>query len=89
MTAKLTKQQGDGARAHGALLAAGGILGRADAAKRWGVSGSRVRQLSATEGFPPPRGEVNGQPYWLAADLDAWRAAQPPTGRPRTSDSQS
>jgi hypothetical protein len=72
-------------RALQALEAAGGIVGRVDLAKRWGVSGSRIRHMTAAEDFPEPAGQLNGDPYWLAADVDPWRAAQPKPGRPRKS----
>lgn len=61
----------------------GGMLGRVDLAARWGISGSRVRHLTASDDFPAPAGTINGDPFWLAVDVDPWRAARPKTGRPR------
>jgi hypothetical protein len=61
---------------------AGGLAGRAELAERWGVSPSRIRQMTQREDFPVPALVVGGNvPVWFAASADAWRAAQPGSGR--------
>jgi len=67
-----------------ALHAAGGIAGRADLAARWGISRARVAVLTGRDDFPEPVATINGQPVWLTAEADVWKAGRPTTGRPPT-----
>jgi hypothetical protein len=61
---------------------AGGLVGRGDLERRWGVSRKRIQQITAGEAFPKPVGEINGQPVWLSTEADVYRE-QHPAGRPR------
>jgi hypothetical protein len=60
----------------------GGIVGRVELAKQWGVSRQRVAQLLIVPDFPEPIATANGGPVWLADECDAWKAARPGPGRP-------
>lgn len=70
-------------RAYDTVADAGGLVGTADIARRWDISPARARHLVKTDGFPTPLGHINAYPYWLAADVDLWRATRPANGRPR------
>lgn len=65
------------------LQASGGLLNRADIARRLEISDSRAWQLVRQRHFPEPAGEVGGRPVWLAAAVEHYRQHPPPTGRPR------
>ena len=54
----------------------GPLLNAADIARRWNVSRMRVSQLAARPAFPKPICEIGGNPVWLAADVDAFRAGR-------------
>ena len=79
----LERQAKAATRATAAIDTAGGLVGRGDLEERWGLSRSRVRELTLSDGFPEPVAEVNGQPVWFAGTVDLWRANRPGPGRPR------
>lgn len=69
--------------ARAAIAAAGGLVGLADLAKRWGVGKSRVTVLSKREDFPTPVGMLGGnQGVYLVDECDAFRARMGGPGRP-------
>lgn len=82
MTDPATSQRAQ-RRAWKTLAEHGGVLGRSDLRDRWNVTRARIGQLVNTPDFPEPIGHVNGEPVWLASDVDPWRASRPETGRPR------
>jgi hypothetical protein len=54
----------------------GGLVNRGDLARRWGISGARVRVITRREDFPAPIGQVQREPIYLADECDRWRQAQ-------------
>lgn len=66
-----------------ALEQAGGLVGRQELARTWGVSRQRIAQLVTQPGFPAAVGRANGGDVWLLAECEAWRAGRRGPGRPR------
>jgi predicted DNA-binding transcriptional regulator AlpA len=65
------------------LAATGGLIDRAEIARRYGLSRGRVHQLTRQRHFPRPvQGEGTSHPMWLAIDVEHYRAQPPPIGRP-------
>src|SRR4051794_26936243 len=65
------------------LAAAGGLVDRAEIARRYGLSRGRVHQLTGQRHFPRPvQGEATSHPLWLAIDVEYYRSQPPPVGRP-------
>lgn len=58
-----------------ALQHAGGLMGRAELAERWGVSRPRAGVLVATPGFPEPVESHGRTDLWLVAEVDEWMRA--------------
>lgn len=69
------------------LAASGGLIDRADIARRFDLSRGRVYNLTAQRHFPAPVGEIGGRPVWLAAAVERYRSQPPPVGRPRKDES--
>jgi predicted DNA-binding transcriptional regulator AlpA len=65
------------------LAATGGLVDRAEIARRYGLSRGRVHQLTRQRHFPRPvQGEGTSHPMWLAIDVEQYRSQPPPVGRP-------
>ena len=65
------------------LAATGGLVDRAEIARRYGLSRGRVHQLTRQRHFPRPvQGEGTSHPMWLAIDVEQYRSEPPPVGRP-------
>lgn len=65
------------------LAATGGLVDRAEIARRYGLSRGRVLQLTGQRHFPRPvQGEGTRHPLWLAIDVEQYRSQPPPVGRP-------
>jgi hypothetical protein len=61
----------------------GGLVDRAEIARRYGLSRGRVHQLTGQKHFPAPvHGTGTSHPLWLAVDVEAYRAQPPRVGRP-------
>lgn len=66
-----------------ALTGAGGLVAIPDIVERWGVTRSTVRGYIANrDDFPRPVGTLGSVDFWLAADIDLWRATPRRRGRP-------
>jgi hypothetical protein len=66
------------------LAATGGLLDRAEIARRYGLSRGRVHTLTQQKHFPcPVQGAEASHPLWLAIDVERYRSQPPPVGRPR------
>jgi hypothetical protein len=66
------------------LAATGGLVDRAEIARRYGLSRGRVQQLTGQRHFPRPvRGAGGRHPLWLAIDVERYRSQPAPVGRPR------
>ena len=66
------------------LAATGGLVDRAEIARRYGLTRGRVHKLTSQRHFPRPvLGEGTRHPQWLAIDVERYRAQPPPVGRPR------
>lgn len=65
-------------RAHRALDAAGGLVGRGGIARGLEppVSMPRAHELTITPGFPAPYSRVGNAPVWIAADVAVWFAGR-------------
>lgn len=65
-----------------ALRAAGGLLTRAELARLWGVSYTRVVQITSTPNFPAPLTVSQGAQRWTGRAIARWSAdndrPQPP-----------
>jgi hypothetical protein len=61
-------------RAHRALDAAGGLVGRGGIARgcQPPVSLPRAHELTELEGFPAPYARVGNTPVWIVADVAVW-----------------
>ena len=65
------------------LAATGGLVDRAEIARRYRLSRGRVQQLTGQKHFPRPvQGEGTRHPLWLAIDVERYRSQPPPVGRP-------
>jgi predicted DNA-binding transcriptional regulator AlpA len=65
------------------LAATGGLIDRAEIARRYGLSRGRVHQLTRQRHFPRPvQGADTNHPLWLAIDIEHYRSQPPPVGRP-------
>ena len=65
------------------VAATGGLVDRAEIARRYNLSRGRVHQLTGQKHFPRPvHGAGTSHPLWLAVDVEAYRAQPPPVGRP-------
>lgn len=79
-------------RAHRALDAAGGLVGRGGIARglQPPTSVARAHQITTAAGFPAPYARIGNTLVWIVADVAVWFAA---TGRewtpPMRSDSPS
>lgn len=60
-------------RAADELQAAGGVVGQADLANRWGISNAAVAVHTKRPDFPEPVAFVGTRPLWLAAEVDLYR----------------
>ena len=61
----------------------GGLIDRAEIARRYGLSRGRVLQLTGQRHFPcPVHGEDTSHPMWLAIDVERYRSQPAPVGRP-------
>jgi predicted DNA-binding transcriptional regulator AlpA len=65
------------------LEARGGLVGRADLARLWGVSSTRIAQLVSSDDFPPEVCRINGQSAFSLAEVEAWRRGRRGPGRPK------
>lgn len=64
------------------LTASGGLVDRGEIARRYGLTHKRVHRLTTQRNFPAPIGHIGLHPVWLAIEVDRYRAAPPPGGRP-------
>jgi hypothetical protein len=65
------------------VAATGGLVDRAEIARRYSLTRGRVHQLTHQRHFPAPvHGAGTSRPLWLAVDVEAYRAQPPPVGRP-------
>lgn len=65
------------------VAATGGLVDRAEIARRYDLSRGRVHQLTGQKHFPRPvHGAGTTHPLWLAVDVEVYRAQPPPVGRP-------
>ena len=65
------------------LAAAGGVMDRAEIARRYRLSRGRVHRLTTQRHFPDPVGELGDRrPLWLAVEVERYRSRPPPGGRP-------
>src|SRR5215216_5034954 len=65
------------------LAATGGLVDRAEIARRYGLTRGRVHKLTRQRHFPRPvQGEGTSHPMWLAIDVEQYRSQPPPVGRP-------
>lgn len=68
------------------LAQSGGVIGRVEMAKRWGVSRQRIHQYTEMSDFPAPVGHAGvrkgepDMPVWMAAEVDAWKQEFYPEG---------
>jgi predicted DNA-binding transcriptional regulator AlpA len=61
---------------------AGGLVMVADIGRRWGVSKARADEVSKRDDFPKPLLRIGRSALYVGNEVDAWRAATRPPGRP-------